>query len=215
MYKLILFLCIAGCVAPAKKTISIDYLTKNEISGLTSVEISKELTRLTTSESSNPLANGSSLAIEATFITSALIDTQEKEDGKRLLKNENEVSKAIEEKKKKLVNKQKCFSVTIYTPDPIDNAKFSNLTAKIKTASGDMLDMNFSNLEGVDSIPEIYRGISSSARPWTNSSYAFSQKDFDASAGFTLMVIPNLLRNNKPAEMIWTFSNSSKNNGSK
>lgn len=192
LFSLLIISCSS---APSKKTID-SKLLSGQVADKKASDIEKALTL-----GANQLSAGYSA--EATLITESLIVAQETEKGKMNMEPETKVKESIKEGLASFIDKKTCFLVKVHTYS-IERAQFKYWVAKVKDASGILIELTFTNTKGVGSVPSTYSDIN--GRNWHNLSYACSNQSINTTKTFTLYLIPQLKNNedqNETTELTW------------
>ena len=89
----------------------------------------------------------------------------------------------------------------------INTAQFKNWVSKIKTNNGDLIEVEFLNVNGVESVPNArVTAWDNNVYQWENFSSACAKKDFNRSENFSLIMSSLLLKDIENLQMNWTFS---------
>ncbi len=191
---LLFFIFFMSCAAaPTKKATSKKFLVDPWDGKTDSKTIQSELTR-----GYDGLLSQNLFLVNAYFYSDALITAEVNERGKKNLESEAAIQADLREHKSTFSNDKTCFMVTVETPT-IEEAKFKWWKAKLKDASGKLVDVNFANATRIDSIPRY--DTSAGNYKWYNTSVACATK-IDTSKQFSLILIPQV-SDKKAAELTW------------
>ncbi len=191
-----------GCVTTSPLTDS-SYMGQTAIPNMTYDQLKEKLQR-TESKSKHTLLTDMSIGAYAVPLTAPLIIVYEQEIGKKQLRSNDETQKIINDRIKN--ETQKCFIVTVETPAPIENAEFKHWVSKVRTQTGELIDVELFNTKGTDSVPHINSGWTGGIRPWINSTVACAKKEFSHKEDFSLVLSNIILSDIENIELKWTFA---------
>ena len=202
---IILTLIAAGC-ASKNPIIDSSLMGSSEIQTMNYDQIHSKLQHFD-AKSKHGLGGHVAVLARATPITTPLIIADEKEQGKKQLRSDADTQKIINERLRTEVKAKPCFFVSLQTSGPIEGAQFKNWISKVKTKSGEMIDVEFANLSGVDSVPKARIGAwDAKVYQWENYTGACAKKNFDRTEDFSLILSSTLLTEVGNLEIKWTFS---------
>ena len=200
-----LALAFAGCVSK-NPILETNLMGDSAINNMSYDQIHSKLQHFDAKSHVGVLSNSAALA-RATPMTAPLIIAEETEAGKKQLRSEAETQKVIAERLKYQVNAKPCFLISIQTSGSIEVAQFKNWISKIKTKSGELIDVEFENLKGIDSVPTGRAGSwDYNVYQWENHTGACAKKNFNRQEDFSLILSSSFLKDIENLEIKWTFT---------
>lgn len=175
---------------------------KSKASALTGdTTSSSEELRSALKRGDNSLTGG--YEVTATLLTESLIRKEEMEKAHKNMDTKETMDRNIQ-KELSLIDTNTCFSINVSSYS-LENSSFKNWVAKLKTSSGEIIDVTLRNVRGVESVPEPFKDMQ--GRTWHNNTIACSSKVPQIEKGFSLYLIPQFANNNSDgkSELSWTF----------
>lgn len=194
----VLGLLAVGCSSfPAKKNVNPALFTESSVSNLTYKQINESLTT-----GVNNVMAGYSASV--TPITPARIHAQQTELGKRKMDPQAKIDTEIKADLVAFTQNKSCFLVSVSTYGA-EEAMFRNWTVKFSSAKDGLTELKFSNLRGMNAVPELYKDMN--GRNFHNTSVACSEKPLTLTEGFKVFLMPSFDNNigeKANSEFEWT-----------